>query len=332
MSQSTTFLRSALVLEEIGVGPIWLRRSLGADVAGETAELEVVPATAQHVAQVAVAYATTAVQTAPATTNVAPAAPATPARVMPAQPAPTVAQPRTPPAADDGLPAWLHEMDDAVEMTSGFMPYDDEDEAEPAMRIDPAIATMDWSALKEKVSACRQCGLCEGRKKTVFGVGDERAKWLFIGEGPGRNEDMQGEPFVGPAGKLLDNMLLAMGLKRGDNAYIANIVKCRPTDENGRDRPPAPEEVAACMPYLQRQIALIQPTVLVALGKTAALSLLGLDPSTPVSKLRGTIHRYQDLPLVVTYHPAYLLRQLGDKSKTWADLCLAMTAYAEHAR
>lgn len=340
MSQSNTFLRSALVLEEIGVGPIWLRRSLDAAVVHAAAPLEApVAAVSQQVAEVAVAYAANAAPAAPApaaTARIAApvTAPAAPARAAPAQTMPVVAPVRrpSPSAADDGLPAWLHEMDDAVEMTSGFIPHDDEDDAEPAIRIDPAIARMDWPALKEKVAACRQCGLCEGRKKTVFGVGDERAKWLFIGEGPGRNEDMQGEPFVGPAGKLLDNMLLAMGLKRGENAYIANIVKCRPTDENGRDRPPAPAEVAACMPYLQRQIALIQPTVLVALGKTAALSLLGLDPATPVSKLRGSVHRYQDLPLVVTYHPAYLLRQLGDKSKTWADLCLAMTAYAEHAR
>jgi DNA polymerase len=219
-------------------------------------------------------------------------------------------------------------MSDVDMAPPGFMPDDDDDE-EAVIRINPAIATMDWAKLKETVAECRQCGLCNGRKKTVFGVGDEKAKWLFIGEGPGRNEDMQGEPFVGPAGKLLDNMLVAMGLKRGDNAYIANIVKCRPTDEGGKDRPPSPQEVASCLPYLQRQIALIQPTVLVALGKTAALSLLGLDPATPVSKLRGTVHRYQDLPLVVTYHPAYLLRQLGDKSKAWADLCLAMTTYAD---
>lgn len=190
------------------------------------------------------------------------------------------------------------------------------------------VASMDWSQLQDSVAGCTKCGLCRGRTKTVFGVGDEKAKWLFIGEGPGRNEDMRGEPFVGPAGKLLDNMLLAMGLKRGENAYIANIVKCRPTDESGRDRVPTPAEVAACLPYLRRQIDLIQPTVLVALGKTAAISLLGVDPETPVSKLRGTVHRYAGKPLVVTYHPAYLLRSLIDKKKTWADLCLAMATYA----
>lgn len=191
-----------------------------------------------------------------------------------------------------------------------------------------AVAAMDWTELKAAVAGCTKCGLCQGRTQSVFGVGDEKAKWLFVGEGPGRNEDLTGEPFVGKAGKLLDNMLLSMGLKRGENAYIANIVKCRPTDASGKDRPPTPEETAACMPYLERQIELIQPTILVALGKTAALSLLGLDPETPVSRLRGKVHQYAGRPLVVTYHPAYLLRNMGDKRKTWADLCLAMATYA----
>jgi uracil-DNA glycosylase len=190
------------------------------------------------------------------------------------------------------------------------------------------VAAMDWTQLKSSVAGCVKCDLCHSRTNTVFGVGDEKAKWLFIGEGPGRNEDLRGEPFVGQAGKLLDNMLLAIGLRRGENAYIANIVKCRPTDETGRDRPPTREEAAACMPYLERQIALIQPSIIVALGKTAALSLLEVDPETPVSKLRGTVHRHAGLPLVVTYHPAYLLRNMADKKKAWADLCLAMTAYA----
>ncbi|MBK4735790.1 uracil-DNA glycosylase [Noviherbaspirillum pedocola] len=190
------------------------------------------------------------------------------------------------------------------------------------------VAQMNWAELENAVAGCVKCRLCESRTKTVFGVGDKRAKWMFIGEGPGRNEDKQGLPFVGPAGKLLDNMLGAMGLSREDNAYIANVVKCRPTDSEGKDRPPAPDEAMACMPYLQRQIELIQPTVLVALGKTAAVYLLGLPPDSPVGKLRGQIFHYGDLPLVVTYHPAYLLRKLTEKSKSWADLCLAMEAYA----
>lgn len=188
------------------------------------------------------------------------------------------------------------------------------------------IGDMDWEQLNAAVSVCTRCNLCKTRTKTVFGTGDRKAKWLFIGEGPGRNEDLQGLPFVGPAGKLLDNMMRAMGMTRGENTYIANVVKCRPTDASKRDRPPEADEAGACMPYLERQIALIQPSVIVALGKTAALSLLKMDASTPVARLRGKVHRLGDIPLVVTYHPAYLLRSLADKSKTWADLCLAMQA------
>jgi uracil-DNA glycosylase family 4 len=203
--------------------------------------------------------------------------------------------------------------------------------ARPTALVQPVsnIGSMNWDQLKAVVSNCTECGLCKGRTQTVFGAGDQKAKWLFVGEGPGRNEDFQGEPFVGPAGKLLDNMFVAMGLKRGENTYIANIVKCRPTDENKRDRAPVAAESDACMPYLQRQIELVNPTVIVALGKTAALSLLKLDPATPVARLRGTVHRYADIPVVVTYHPAYLLRTPKDKSKAWADLCLAMQTYAD---
>jgi DNA polymerase len=189
-----------------------------------------------------------------------------------------------------------------------------------------AIAAMDWDALEQSVAGCRACGLCEGRAKTVFGVGDRKAKWLFIGEGPGYNENLQGEPFVGAAGRLLDNMMRALDMQRGEGTFIANVVKCRPTDAQGKDRPPTLEEAQACLPYLQRQIALIQPKVMVALGKTAAVSLLGLDMETPVGQLRGKLHRYQNVPMAVTYHPAYLLRKPVEKSKAWADLCLAAKA------
>jgi len=188
---------------------------------------------------------------------------------------------------------------------------------------DAALAAMDWDALEASIRACTRCGLCEGRKHAVPGVGDRAAPWLFVGEGPGRNEDMQGEPFVGPAGKLLDNMLRALDLARGQNTYIANIVKCRPVGADGRDRPPTPDEVDACMPYLRRQIALIRPQVIVALGKTAAVSLLGLPADTALASLRGEPREFDGIPLVITYHPAYLLRQPADKAKTWRDLCLA---------
>lgn len=223
---------------------------------------------------------------------------------------------------------------DAPQETAEEAARDDESaahaEAAPGMAApsDALVAQMDWTELENAVAGCVKCRLCESRTKTVFGVGDRRATWMFIGEGPGRNEDLQGLPFVGPAGKLLDNMLAAMGLSRHENAYIANVVKCRPTGDDGRDRPPAPDEAMACMPYLQRQIELIQPAVLVALGKTAAVYLLGLPPDSPVGKLRGQIFHYGDLPLVVTYHPAYLLRKLTEKTKSWADLCLAMEAHA----
>lgn len=227
------------------------------------------------------------------------------------------------PVSHDDLPSWVTEE----------APFDHEVAALAPPASPPAadIANMDWDALQAAVADCTKCRLCESRTRTVFGTGDRQARWLFVGEGPGHNEDLQGEPFVGPAGKLLDNMLAAMDLRRGDNAYIANVVKCRPTGDNGRDRPPAPDEAAACLPYLQRQIALLQPDVIVALGKSAALALLQAAPETPVAKLRGQVHRYAEVPLVVTYHPAYLLRSPEDKAKAWRDLCLAMATHADAA-
>jgi DNA polymerase len=181
-----------------------------------------------------------------------------------------------------------------------------------------AVAEMDWPALKARVAGCTACALHEKRSKTVFGVGDEDADWLFIGEGPGADEDAQGEPFVGQAGRLLDNMLAAIDLKRGANVYIANIVKCRPPG----NRNPLPAEAAACAPYLRRQIELIRPKLIIALGKVAAVNLLGHDSS--IASLRGKVHDCRGVPLIVTYHPAYLLRTLSDKSKAWEDLCFAV--------
>ena len=180
-----------------------------------------------------------------------------------------------------------------------------------------SIADLGWVELREAVRVCSACGLCKRRKQAVFGVGNESAPWLFVGEGPGADEDEQGEPFVGQAGKLLDNMLAAIGIRRGREAYIANVVKCRPPG----NRTPTLEEAAACAPYLDRQIALIRPRLIVALGKTAATRLLNTEAS--LASLRGKVHRYRDIPLVVTYHPAYLLRSLPEKAKAWEDLSLA---------
>ncbi len=179
------------------------------------------------------------------------------------------------------------------------------------------VARMDWAQLKAKVAGCADCKLRAGCRQTVFGVGDEQADWLLIGEAPGAEEDRLGEPFVGQAGKLLDNMLAAISLARNDNVYIANVLKCRPPG----NRNPEPDEVAKCSPHLLRQIGLIQPRLILAMGRFAAQALLGTDAS--IASLRGRVHRYAGVPLVVTYHPAYLLRNLADKSKAWEDLRFA---------
>lgn len=179
------------------------------------------------------------------------------------------------------------------------------------------VQDLDWDPLENAMRACRACGLCRQRRQAVCGVGDRRAEWLFVGEGPGVDEDSQGEPFVGQSGKLLDNMLLSIGLKRGENVYIANAVKCRPPN----NRTPEASEIAACRPYIERQVALLQPKLIVLLGRAAAHSVLNSDES--LASLRGRLHQYRNIPVVVTYHPAYLLRTLTDKAKAWEDLCLA---------
>ena len=176
---------------------------------------------------------------------------------------------------------------------------------------------MDWDPLKAAVAQCTACPLHAKRTQTVFGVGDEQADWMFVGEGPGAEEDAKGEPFVGQAGRLLDNMLAAVGMKRGENVYIANVVKCRPPG----NRNPEAGEMHRCEPYLTRQIMLIRPKLIIAMGRVAASHLL--DTTASIASLRGRLHNYQGTPLIVTYHPAYLLRNLPDKSKAWVDLCFA---------
>ncbi|HEY1102546.1 MAG TPA: uracil-DNA glycosylase [Burkholderiaceae bacterium] len=201
------------------------------------------------------------------------------------------------------------------------------------------IARLDWPGLQQAVAACQACGLCKTRTQTVFGVGPDagplppQVDWLVVGEAPGENEDLQGEPFVGQAGKLLDNMLKAIGLSRRgadglQGAFIANVLKCRPPG----NRNPQPDEVAQCLPYLERQVALLQPKIILAAGRFAVQALLQdtvPDVATvPLGKLRGRVHQYRGVPVVVTYHPAYLLRTLPEKAKAWADLCLALDTLA----
>jgi len=179
------------------------------------------------------------------------------------------------------------------------------------------IARMDWPELEQAVAGCTACGLCKTRRNTVFGVGDANADWLLVGEAPGAEEDARGEPFVGQAGRLLDNMLAAIDLARGKGVYIANVLKCRPPG----NRNPEPGEVAQCSPHLHRQIALIRPKLVVAMGRFAAQTLL--DTEASIASLRGRTFEYRGVPLVVTYHPAYLLRNLPDKAKAWEDLLFA---------
>jgi uracil-DNA glycosylase family 4 len=193
---------------------------------------------------------------------------------------------------------------------------------------------LDWTALRERVAGCTDCGLCRTRTQTVFGVGHTEAHWMIVGEAPGAEEDARGEPFVGQAGKLLDNMLASVGMSRRAEApeqavFIANVLKCRPPN----NRNPEPHEVAACEGFLQRQLELVNPRLVVVMGRFAAQSLLSTEAS--IASLRGKVHGIdiggRRVPVVVTYHPAYLLRNLADKSKSWADLCLARSTYRKLA-
>ena len=197
--------------------------------------------------------------------------------------------------------------------------------AVPAPADDPMAAGGSWEALRAEVLTCTRCTLHAGRTQGVFGVGNPQAQWMVIGEAPGAEEDRRGEPFVGRAGQLLDAMLRAIGLSRAQNVFIANVLKSRPP--NNRD--PRPEEVAACLPYLRRQIELVRPRLLLAVGRIAAQNLLGTEES--LSRLRGRVHRFGELntPLVVTYHPAYLLRNPADKRKAWEDLKFARSVFRQ---
>ncbi|MCL2344541.1 MAG: uracil-DNA glycosylase [Desulfobulbus sp.] len=219
-------------------------------------------------------------------------------------------------------PLWVL-RDDKAEMPAAVLPEATPSSPTPGVADEsptPAAApeaTGDWPELAAAVAACRLCPLCQQRQQAVLGVGDRQPDWLFIGEGPGAEEDARGEPFVGQAGKLLDNMLAALDIARGNRVYIGNAVKCRPPG----NRTPEAAEIAACRPWLERQIALLQPKIIVLLGKTAVHSVLHEDKS--LASQRGKRFDHAGIPVVVTYHPAYLLRNLPDKAKAWEDLLFA---------
>ncbi|CAE6715531.1 uracil-DNA glycosylase [Paraburkholderia haematera] len=337
------------VLEEFGLSPLWVRRGMSAasETTVETGVGQDAGALADQAARlddprVAACDASSAAQApdrrqvASVTDTPRPAAPAGEARQADA--APAQGERRTPPPAQERSQERMQAPADTRHPSSqsrapeppafesppddDFAWFDDQPAHAPVEARheapEPAsIQTLDWDALSEQVATCRRCRLCEKRTNTVFGVGDRNADWMLIGEAPGENEDRLGEPFVGQAGKLLDNMLRSLTLARDSNVYIANVIKCRPPG----NRNPEADEVARCEPYLQRQVALVKPKLIVALGRFAAQSLLKTEAS--ISSLRGRVHEYEGVPVIVTYHPAYLLRSLPDKAKAWADLCLA---------
>lgn len=208
---------------------------------------------------------------------------------------------------------------EVVRPIRSVVPQDDFQPTAATMEVKAGLSVdrLNWPELARQVAACKDCPLCEQRKQAVLGVGDLNPDWLFIGEGPGTEEDTQGEPFVGPAGKLLDNMLAALDISRGNKVYLTNAVKCRPPG----NRSPETAEVVACRPYLERQIALLKPKIIVLLGKVAVHGLLHGDKK--IAEMRGTRFEYAGIPVVVTYHPAYLLRNLPDKIKAWEDLLFA---------
>ena len=240
------------------------------------------------------------------------AAPAVPARVEPVAP---IAAPRAEPV----MPAAAVER---PRVESAPVVLRAASTGTSATLPTTAVQAMDWPELQAAVEACRACGLCESRRQAVFGVGNPQAHWMLVGEAPGEQEDLQGEPFVGKSGQLLDNMLRAIGLTReaaepARQVYIANVLKCRPP----HNRNPDPQEVQRCEPYLQRQVELVRPRLILAMGRFAVQSLL--KTAEPIGRLRGKPHSYHGVPVVVTYHPAYLLRNPLDKARAWEDLCLA---------
>ncbi|WP_244848480.1 uracil-DNA glycosylase [Caballeronia sp. SL2Y3] len=351
------------LVEELGIGFLWVRRKAGANAPAEPLPPRASRDTAADAAKAApqpdTAVAAPGLQ-APmppidASGTVAPdfadtaaprarAADAAKAAPRPDPAAPPSRSERPTPPLDAPAPVLARNATSAKVRTepqsesdaqySDYPPfdaYDDlpwtDDAPSSATPVAPAVPddvrTLDWTALDDRVTGCELCRLCERRTNAVFGVGDREADWMLIGEAPGENEDKQGEPFVGQAGKLLDNMLHALGLSRESNVYIANVIKCRPPG----NRNPELDEVARCEPYLQRQVELVKPKIIVALGRFAAQSLLKSEAS--IAALRGRVHEYRGVPVVVTYHPAYLLRSLPDKAKAWADLCLARKTHAD---
>lgn len=288
-------LRREAVLREMGLAPLWRLRPTGAEA--KTAPMHPVAETSP------------------------------PPSPLPTVPTPSVQASFVPPpsvaprsqASDSAAVPPLRKPPAPVTAPIAFDPV-------PHTGRAAGIAALDWEGLEAEIRACRECVLCQRRKQAVPGVGDRQARWMLVGEGPGAEEDQRGEPFVGQAGKLLDNMLRAISLKRGEDVYIGNAVKCRPP----HNRTPESAELAACLPFLERQIDLVRPRLLIALGRPAAQALLATE--VRIGAARGKLFDHRGIPVIVTYHPAYLLRNPQDKARAWEDLCFARQLMQSFAR
>jgi len=298
-------VRRAAVLREMGLAPLWRLRSLDdTDCDDESPDLAVVePAAPSVSAEHASAQIWPTLDGSDASAGFARGVPA--------------AAERVPPRAVTRIPFGAERISRFISDATVLSPEGTSNAFAGSPARAERISQLDWEALEADIGACTACRLCERRKQAVPGVGDRQADWMLVGEGPGAEEDQRGEPFVGAAGELLDAMLAAIGLARGENVYIANAVKCRPP----HNRTPERDEISTCSPYLARQIELVRPRLLVALGRPAALALL--DAEVSIGASRGKIFHRGDTPVVVTYHPAYLLRNQADKAKVWEDLCFA---------
>ncbi|MET3131288.1 uracil-DNA glycosylase family 4 [Oxalobacteraceae bacterium GrIS 1.11] len=289
--------RHAVFLEEMGLGPLWRLRRGVAKFDAEAAPERLVVETIAPAAPVAVSPPIAA----PAVPHVA--VPVASATLMARAPV------AAPAVADQASTAWF---DDAPAPPA------------PTPVSDQEIATMDWAALNTAVAKCTRCDLCRGRKGVVLGRGEQRAAWMIVGAAPNRADEKAAQALSGDAGKLLDNMLLAMGLDGQRDVYVTNLVKCRPFDAVGAERAPTQEEVAACRPFLERELALTGSSTILTLGRSAASGLIRAPAAA-----RGTVRRLGAIAVVATYHPEDMLRQGADKAKAWPDLCLAMSAHAE---
>ncbi|MES2743459.1 MAG: uracil-DNA glycosylase [Pseudomonadota bacterium] len=307
--------RSAVFLHEMGVGPLWRVRQVEAET-DPTIDVLAAPAVA------AMAAAVSSRPPAAPSQRTGGAPPAAPAGRFgePAMPSALAAGP-APASAPPAQPAPAAPLDDSTAW------FDDAPPPQPVAPVsDAAIAAMDWAELRASAGKCTRCALSRSRRGVVFGRGEERAEWLLVGASPSRGDEKAGRAVSGDAGKLLDNMMRAIGLDQ-QQVYVTNLIKCRAPGPAGAERAPTPEEITACRPFLERELALTAGKTVLVFGQLALRAFLGEAASASAS--RGSVHRLDQVRVVATYHPEDLLRQSENKAKAWADLCLARKAHGE---